>query len=188
MRILGLLEAGGLELVPVVGRVVGHHDGVVQVEAIHQETDHIVGGQVHGSPRHRLAFGLQPGAGSLEQGVGHRLVRDALVESEEPHVLVLGMELAVPVVAHRRDGPHHFRAPPGQEGLHLGVLEHGVLRGVQELLPFHHQGRHPVRLLAVEGEGELDEGSQVPGTRGGTDLHPGGHAPCSRRPKCLPAR
>jgi hypothetical protein len=49
----------------------------------------------------------------------------------------------------------------GDEVLGLGVLEVGVLLAVEELHPLEDQRRHPLRVVAMHRERDLDEALEV---------------------------
>ncbi len=49
----------------------------------------------------------------------------------------------------------------GDEVLGFGVLEVRVLLAVEELHPLEDQRRHPLGLVAVQAEGDLDEALQL---------------------------
>ena len=55
------------------------------------------------------------------------------------------------------DPPDRLAVALGEEELHLAVLEVGVLLAVEELHPLEDQRRHPLRVVAVEAERDLDE-------------------------------
>ena len=49
----------------------------------------------------------------------------------------------------------------GDEKLHLGMGEIGVLFRIEMFQPLEEERRHPVRIAAIDGEGHLQEGKLV---------------------------
>jgi hypothetical protein len=114
---------------------------------------------------------------SIEQGVGDRLLVDALEEPVESHpVLVLA---GVGVVLDGRDATHRAAVALGQEVLCLGVLEERILAGCEQRAHVHAQLRDPERVAAVQVVREGDEPLQTAPVGDGHDLRSAQMTPSS---------
>ena len=90
---------------------------------------------------------------------GDLAVVDRLEEAE--HRVAAALVLVPALVDLGADPADRLAVALGDEVLGLGVLEVGVLPAVEELHPLEDQRRHPLRVVAVEPEGDLDEALQV---------------------------
>ena len=102
----------------------------------------------------------QPVLRGVEQRACRLRVLVALEEAEQPPVVVL--EALEVVVDLGGDAADHAPVAHREEVLGAAVLEEGVAAAVEELAALEAERRHPVRLVLVEAEGELDEGAKVP--------------------------
>ena len=143
----------------VEGRVPVLEDVGPQLVALDQDADLVVGGEVHRAEDARAAVGGRPLGGGVEQGRGDRGVLDRLEEAEHRVAATLGLVPAL--VDLGGDPPDRLAVALGDEVLGLAVLEPGVLLAVEELHPLEDQRRHPLRMVAMEPEGDLDEALQV---------------------------
>ena len=126
-----------------------------RVEALDQHPALVVHREVHRADHAVAAALAQPGLGRVEQRRGHLRVVLELEEAEQaPVVVLVVVEGAVDLGA---DPADHAAVAAGQEELRLGVLEEGVEARVQEQPPLDSKRGHPVRLVSMEPERELDE-------------------------------
>ncbi len=154
-----MLEALRLDQLAVVGRVPGLEDHRSPVVAIDEDADLVVGGEVHRAEDATAAFAARPLGGGAEQRGRHLGVVGALEEAE--HRVFAALELVPAVVDLGADPADRLAVALREEVLGFGVLEVGVLLAVEELHPLEDQRRDPLRLVAVQPEGHLDEALQV---------------------------
>ena len=55
------------------------------------------------------------------------------------------------------DAPHRRRAPIGQEKGGMGMLEKGIVLGLEVEFALQQQGRHPIGIVPIEREGQMME-------------------------------
>jgi hypothetical protein len=127
--------------------------------ALDQNADLIVGGEVHRAEQTAAPLAPCPLGGGAEQSGGHLGVVGRLEEAE--HRVAATLVLIPAMVDLDRDAADRLAVALGEEVLGLAVLEVGVLLAVEELHPLEDQRRHPLRLVAVQAEGDLDEALQL---------------------------
>ena len=154
-----LAVAGAFEQVAVEPRVPVLENHRPDVVTLDQEPDLIVCCEVHRPEQALAAVAPQPLLGGGEECIGDLAVVDRLEESEHP--VFAALELVPAAVELGGDPADRHPVALGKEVLGLGVLEERVLLSVQELHPVKDQRRHPLRMVTVEIEGDLDEALQV---------------------------
>ena len=129
------------------------------LEALDQDPDLVVGGEVH-RPEDPLPppFG-RPRGGGVEQGSHDLGVLGRLEEAE--HRVLTALVLVPAAVGVGADPPDRLAVAFGDEELRLAVLEPRVLLAVEELHPLEDQRRHPLLAVAMEAERDLDEALQL---------------------------
>ena len=94
---------------------------------------------------------LQPGRCGFEQGGEHRRIVLGLEKTELAHAVLVAF--APQPADLRGNAAHRPCHSVGEEELHLGMLEIGVLLRVQMFEALEIERRHPVRVIAVDREG-----------------------------------
>jgi hypothetical protein len=154
-EVLPFLVSAPLDEPVVVRGIVDHQDAGGIVEALHQQADVVVGARGHGSDDADASPGLGPARRRVEEGPGGRGIVDAFEPSPVRRFLPVGL-LPQPVV-YGGDPAHGPAAVQGDEELGVRVLEEGVLFAVKPLFLVHPELGDPIRILRVQGVGEIDE-------------------------------
>ena len=155
-----MLEALGLDQLAVVGRVPGLEDHRPPLVALDQDPELVVGGEVHRA-EHRLAA-LARAPTRRRRRAAPSATSGSFADSKKPNIPSLPpWNSSQRLVDLGGDPADRLAVALGEEVLGLGVLEEGVLVAVEELHPLEDQRRHPLRVVAVQAEGELDEALQV---------------------------
>ncbi len=154
-----------LEQLAVVGRVPGLSDHRAQLIALDQHAALVVHGEARRADHALLAALAQPGRGGVEQRLEHLLVVLELEEAEPAPVLAL--VLVEGVVDLRADAPDDATVAPRQEVLGLAVAEEGVHAAAEEQPPLELQRGHPLRVVSMQAEREVDESLQISAARNG---------------------
>ena len=105
----------------------------------------------------------QPGFGRAQQRLGDRCVL-GLEKAPKAHAgaeALFGGLFESEVIDMRRDAPGDDAVADREEQLRLAMFEPGVLSGVDQAMDFGLEGRHPVGIVGVEPEGQIDEGLGV---------------------------
>ena len=113
-----------------------------------------IGPSIRSRPRSRS----QPVAASIRAPNDLRVV---LGVEEAEHPVVAALVLVPAVVDVGGDPADDLAVALGEQHLALGVLEPGVLVAIEELAALEAQRRHPLRVVAPEAVGNLDEGLEV---------------------------
>ena len=138
----------------------GLEDHRPPLEALDQDPELVVGGEVH-RPEDALAALRRRPTRSRPRAAPATTSRSSVV-SKKPNIASLPpWNSSQRLVDLGADPAHRLAVALGQEELGLGVLEAGVLLAVEELHPLEDQRRHPLRVLAVEPERDLDEALQL---------------------------
>ncbi len=152
---LGELEAVRLQLLCVVGRVVGHHDRRRIVEPLHEQAGLLVGGEAHRAAHPVQPALAKPGGRRVQEGRGCLVVAPTLVEAEEPGVLALIFDVT-PVV-YRRYSAHRAAVSQGQERLSLGVVVKRMPLRIHHHSHVSQKRWHPDGVAFVDRPREADE-------------------------------
>jgi hypothetical protein len=131
-----------------------HHHRRRMVEALDQQARLVPDGEAERPQRAGHVAAPQPRLGAVDQGRGdlgilrleHAPLAGAGAHMLEHELVDLG-----------GDPPDRPAVALGEEQTGLGMLEPGVGPGVEQPVHLGLQGRHPVRVVPVEGEGEVDE-------------------------------
>ena len=160
VQVLGLAETVVFQQPRVIGRVVGHHEGGGGVEAVDQQA-HLVVQRRIGRPAKAVdALIGKPLPHGVQQAVGHLLIVDALEEAEE--TAALPVTLVVTPIQDGGDPAADLAAAKGQERLHPVPFVERVRPVSDQFLLVAAQRRNPVRVVAVQGPGKLQELSSFP--------------------------
>ncbi len=151
---VGLGVPGALDESGVVRRIVRLERGRHRVEAVHQEPELLGAAVGVGSGDLRQPAFARPVLGGLQQRGGDLLVVGALEPAEEADVAVA---LDVPRVPGGGDPAEYPAAVHRQEVLGLRFSVVRVVPGGHEAAGREGQGRHPARVVPVEGAGHGEE-------------------------------
>ena len=137
--------------------------------ALDQDPDLVVGGEVHRAEDAAPALVAGPLGRGTQQRRGDLGVLGGLEEAEHRVAATLGL-VPAPVDL-GGDTADRLAVALGEEVLRFGVLEERVLAAVEELHPLEDQRRDPLRVVAVQPEGDLDEALQLAPGADRADAH-----------------
>ena len=137
----------------------GFIDHVVNKKAVDQQARLVPQGKTHRPDGALHALGAQPALRGFQQRVEDVLVVNRLDEAEMAGGVAI--TLLMQPVHLGGDAPHHFAAPLGDEEFGLGVLEIGIVLGVEVEAPLQQQRRHPVGVIGIDAIGQVVEGAPV---------------------------
>jgi len=154
VEVHGLHVTGRFDEAGVVAGIVRHHHHGRRVESVDEHAGLVVQGEVQRPTDRVHALQAVPVLGRGQQGRRHILIVDAFEEA--PAAGQFFVNQVVPVVHHRADGAHQLAAAPRGEQLVARVFIQRILRRVEIGQALLDQRRHPVRVVAMELERELD--------------------------------
>ena len=155
-------------LVPRV--IVGHQDGRLLVEPIHQKSSHIVHGRIGRTAHGAQSLPHEPFSSGVQQGLGDSGIFNRIEKAEEAHAVVVFLEMHS--VSNTRDTTdHHAVLVPRQKELHVTVFEEGILLRIDQLCDIYTKGRYPDFGVSEQIEGKLDERPTIASRSHGTNFN-----------------
>ncbi len=168
-RSIALVRPVLLHQALVVGRVPRLEDHRAQLEALDQDAALVVHREVRG-PDHALAAALRSHACAASSSEPSTSGSSSNSTKPNQPQFALCCSLKARLIC-ARDAAHHAPVPPREEVGGLAVAEEGVHAPVEEHVALDLQRWHPVGVVRVQAEGEVDEGLQVPPAGCFSDLY-----------------
>ena len=132
-----------------------HHHAGGRVEAIDQQAHFVIDGKAERTLDAAGAALLQPTASGFKQRGEDGGIIDGFEKAELANAIIITR--AAELANLSRDAAHRPAILLGQKKFGLGMLEIRVLLGVKVFEALQIERRHPMRVIAVDGKGQVQK-------------------------------
>jgi hypothetical protein len=134
---------------------VGHHHARRRCKAINQNAHFVINGEAKRSQNATSPAGLDPVFGRAGEGRRNCGIVHAVKETELASVVLVDFKAQAVVLG--GDATNRLAIPVSHKELNIGMLELGILLGVEMFLTLKEEWGYPVRVIGIGDKRDLQE-------------------------------